>query len=159
MFDVNRLFVANMGSNPTMAALDNCQFLHKSIYDILLLSCKDTTNNVINAFAFPEVMYFEQAGESIDVASEFDVLTSNSLSNVMGYLNFHYWVAHRKNKSSGSHADFSNFVGTHPYRLYYHLWFNQVPYLHSLAVPTLPSNVMRDSLAPWRFLLGSETHG
>ena len=157
MADVNRPFVVNIGSNPTMAALDSRQFLHKAIYDILLLSYNDTTNNVINDFAFPEEIYFEQAGVSIDVASEFDVLTSKDFSDVMGYLNFHYQVAHRKNKSSGSHGDFANFVGTCPYLLYYHLWLDQVPCLQNLAVPTLPSNVMRDSLAPRSFPLASET--
>jgi hypothetical protein len=157
MADVNRPFVINIGSNATMATLDSRQFLHKAIYDILLLSYNDTTNNVINGFVFPEVMYFEQAGVSIDVASEFDVLTSKDFSDVMGYLNFHYQVAHRKNKSSGSHDDFANFVGTCPYLLYYHLWFDQVPCLQSLAVPTLPPNVMRDSLAPSRFPWASET--
>ena len=132
MADVNRLFVVNIGSNPTMAALDSRQFLHKAIYDILLLSYNDTTNNVINGFAFPEVVYFEQAGVSIDIASEFDVLTSKDFSDVMGYLNFHYQVAHRKNKSSGSHGDFANFVGTRPYLLCYHLWLDQVPCLQNL---------------------------
>ena len=157
MADVNRLFVVNIGSNPTMAALDSCQFLHKAIHDFLLLSYNDTTNNVINGFASPEEMYFEQAVVSIDFASEFDVLTSKDFSDVMGYLNFHYQVAHRKNKSSGSHDDFANFVGTCPYLLYYHLWLYQVPCLQNLAVPTLPPNVMRDSLAPIRFPLASAT--
>ena len=106
-------------------SLDSCQFLHKAIYDILLLSYKDTTTSVINGFAFLDIMCFEQAGESIDVASEFDVLTLKDFSNLMGYLNFHYQVAHRKNKSSGSHANFTNFVGTHPYLLFYHLWLDQ----------------------------------
>jgi hypothetical protein len=96
MADVNRLFVVNIGSNPTMAALDSHQFLHKPIYDILLLSYNDTTNNVINGFAFPEVMYFELAGVSMNVASEFVILTSKDFSDVLGYLNFHYQVAHRK---------------------------------------------------------------
>ena len=66
----------------------------------------------------------------------------------MGYLNFHYQVAHRKNKSSGNHDDFAKFVGNRPYLLYYHLWLLQVPSLQNLAVPTLPDDVMRDSLSP-----------
>ena len=103
--DVNRPFVVNIGSNQTMTALESCQILHKAIYDILLLSYNDTTNTVIHGFAFPEVVYFEQEGVSIDVAFEFDVLTSQDFSVVMGYLNFHYQVAHKKNKSSESHDD------------------------------------------------------
>ena len=98
MADVNRLFVVNIGSNPTMAALDICQFLHKAIFDILLLSYNDSTKNVVNIFAFPEEMYFEQAGVSIDVASEFDVLPSKDFSDVMGYLNFIIrWHTERSN--------------------------------------------------------------
>ena len=128
----------------------------KAIYDILLLSYNDTTNNVINGFAFPEVMYFEQAGVSVDVASEFDVLPSKAFSDIMGYLNLHYQVAHRKNKSTESHDYFANFVGTCPYLLYYHLWLDQFPCCHNLAVPTLPYNVMRDSLAPRSFPLAGE---
>jgi hypothetical protein len=123
----------------------------------LLLSYNDTTNNVISGFALPEVMYFEQAGVYIDFASEFDVLTSKDISDVLGYLNFHYQVAHRKDKSSGNHDDFANFVGTCPYLLYYHLWLDQVPCLQNLAVPTLLSNLMRDSLAPRSFPLANET--
>ena len=66
-------------------------------------------------------------------------------------------MAHRKNKSSESHDDFANYVGTRPYLLYYHLWLDQFPCCQNLAVPTLPSNVMRDSLAPKSFPLASET--
>ena len=52
MADENRPHVVKIGSNPTMAALDSRQFLHKAIYDILLLSYNDTTNNAISGFAF-----------------------------------------------------------------------------------------------------------
>ena len=138
MADENRPHVVKIGSNPTMAALDSRQFLHKAIYDILLLSYNDTTNNAISGFAFPEVVYFEQAGVCIDIPSDFDVLTSRDISDIVGYLNFHYQVAHRKNKSSGCHDDFANFVGMHPYTYYYHLWLNQVPCLQNLDIPTLP---------------------
>ena len=37
MAHVNRHIVVNIVSNPTMAPLISCQFLHKAIYDILLL--------------------------------------------------------------------------------------------------------------------------
>ena len=157
MADINRPFVVNIGSNPTIAALDICQYLYKAINDILLISYNDTTNNVINAFAFPEEMHFEQACVSIDVASEFDVLTSKNFSYVMGYLNFYYQVAHRKNKSSGSPGDFANYVGTCSDLPYNHLWLDQVPCLQNYAVPTLPADVMRDSLTPRSFPLASET--
>ena len=43
------------------------------------------------------------------------------------------------------------------WRNYLYLWLDQVPCLQSLAVPTLPSNVLRDSLAPRSFPLASET--
>ena len=40
MADINRPFVVNIGSNPTMAVLDSCQFLHKAKYHRLL--CGET---------------------------------------------------------------------------------------------------------------------
>jgi hypothetical protein len=50
--------VLNLGSIPTMAALDSRKFLHKEIYDKLLSSYNDITNNAISGFAYPEVEYF-----------------------------------------------------------------------------------------------------
>ena len=127
MADENRPHVVKFGSNPTMAALVCCQSLHKAIYDILLLSYNDTTNHGISGFDIPEVAYFQQTGVCIDIPSDFDILSSRDFSDIMEYLNFHYQVADRKNKSSGCHDDFENFVGTHPYLHYYHLWLTQVP--------------------------------
>ena len=63
-------------------------------------------------------------------------------------MNFHYQVAHWKNKSSGNHDDFEKYVGNYPYLLYFHLWLLQVPSLQNLAVPTLPDVVMRDRFSP-----------
>ena len=77
----------------------------------------------------------------------FRSISSQDFSDVMGYLNFHYQVAHKKNISSGSHDDFEKFVGHCPYLLYYHLWLLQVQSLQNPAVPTLPDTVMRDSLS------------
>ena len=75
----------------------------------------------------------------------------------MGFLNCHYQVAHRKNKASGCHDAFANFVGSHPYLLYCHLWLNQVPCLQNLAVQPLPANMTRDSQGSWFFPLASDT--
>ena len=50
-----RPYVDHIESNPTMADLDSCRFFHKAIYDILLLSYTDTTNNAINRFTIQEV--------------------------------------------------------------------------------------------------------
>jgi hypothetical protein len=56
----------------------------------------------------------------------------------MGYINYHYQIAYRNNKKSGSHDDFVNFVGSRPYIYYNHLWLCQVPHLLNFAVPLLP---------------------
>ena len=63
----------------------------------------------------------------------------------MEYLNYHYQDAFRKFKLSGNHDNFEKFVGTRVYLYYYYLWLQQVPGFHSLAVPTLPASVLRDS--------------
>ena len=119
--DQNCPDVVNIGSNPTMADLDSCHFLHKSIYDSLLLSYHDSSCQAKNRFAFREVLNFENTGVPSKIANNFDVISSQDFSNVIGYLNFHYQVAHGKNKSSGNHDDFEKCVGNRPYLLYYHL--------------------------------------
>ena len=50
--DANRPHAVNFGSNISMAALDSQHFLHRAIFNILLLSYNDTTNNAISGFAF-----------------------------------------------------------------------------------------------------------
>ena len=124
--------VVKVGSNPTRADLDSQCFLHKSIYDKLLLSNQVSSCDAISGFAFPEVFYFENAGVPFDIANNFDVISSQDFSDAMGYLNFHYQVAHRKNKSSGNHSNFEKFAGNHPYLHYYHLWHLQEPCLQIL---------------------------
>jgi hypothetical protein len=113
-----------------------------------LISYHDSSCQAIHGFAFPERFYFENASVPSEIANNFDVISSQDVSDVMEYLNFHNQVAHRKNKSSGNHDDFEKFVGNCSYLLYYHLWLLQVPSLQNLAVPTLPDDIMRDSLLP-----------
>ena len=116
MVDGNRPQVVNIGSYPTMIALDNHQSLHKPIYTILLLAHNDFTKNGINVFDSPEEMYYEQADVSIDVAFEFDVLTFQEFSYIL-YLNFHHQVVHRENKFAGCHDDMAYFEGTSTFLL------------------------------------------
>ena len=137
MVDENRPHVLNLGSIPTMAVLDSRKFLHKAIYDKLLLSYNDITNNAISGFAYPEVEYFQLVGVCNNVANDFDCISSADFSDVMGYLN--YQVAHRNNRSSGFFDDFAKFVENRPYLLYYYLWLLQILYLQNLTVPTLPA--------------------
>ena len=103
-----------------MAALDSHKFLHKAIYDKLLLPYNDITHNAISRFAYPEVKFFQLVGVCNNVANDFDDISSADFSDAMGYLNFHYQAAHRNNKSSGFCDDFVKFVGNRPYLLYHH---------------------------------------
>ena len=48
-----------------------------------------------------------------NVVHDIDCISSADFSDAMGYLNFHYQVAHRNNKASGFHDDFAKFVGNH----------------------------------------------
>ena len=101
-----------------MAALDSRQFLHKAIYDIMLLSYNDTTNNAVSGFAFLEVVYFEQAGVCIDITFDFDVITSKDTIDIMGYLDIFIisWHSVRTNHQSVM-MNFANFVGMCPHPL------------------------------------------
>ena len=119
MMDDNRPHVLKLGSIPTMGALYSWKSLHKEIYDNLLSSYNDITNNAISGFAYPEVEYFQLVGVCNNVANDFDCISSADFSNTMDYLIFHYQVAHRNNKASGVHDDFAKFVSNHPYLHYY----------------------------------------
>ena len=139
--------LVNIDSNPTIADLNSCCFVHKDIYDKLLLSYYDLTGESISGFAFPEIQYFEHVGVCNNIAADFDNISSQDFSDAMSYLNFHYQVAHRNNKASRSQRYFIHFVGNQPYLLYYHLWLQQIRCLQNLAVPTLTYSVMRNSLS------------
>ena len=117
MLEKNCPLVVNIGSNPTIADLDSCCFVHKGICDKLLFSYYDLTCESISGFTFPEIQFFEHVGVCNNIAADFDNISSQDFSDAMSYLNFHYQVAHRNNKASGSQRDFIHFVGNQPYLL------------------------------------------
>ena len=92
-------------------------------------------------------MFWTLTGICRDVAaSGFDSsLIRNDFEAILDYINHHYQVADRKNKQSGSHSDFENFVGTRYFLFYYHLWLNEAPNLLNFAVAELPSSAFRES--------------
>ena len=108
----------------------------------------DTYNDIfeesIGELAF-EHRFFEDKKVSKHEPDNFDAITHQVFSQAMDFLNHHYQVAWRNNKKSGSHDDFDKFVGNRPYLFYYHLWLQQVPNLHNLAITALPNAVMRDT--------------
>ena len=76
--------VVNIGSNPTMADLDSHCFLHKSIFDRLMLSYHDSSCQAIHGFAFPEVFYFENACVPSEIAYNFDLISFQDFKDVIG---------------------------------------------------------------------------
>ena len=99
MLDENRPHVLNLGSIPTMAALNSCNCMYKAMYDKLLLSDNYMRNNSTSGFVHPEVEYFQLVGVCHNVTHDFDCISLANFSDVLGYLN--YQVAQRNNKSSG----------------------------------------------------------
>ena len=86
--------VAKLGGVPTVAELGCCLFLHKDVYDSLLATYSDINNNNIGWLAFQH-KYFDNMGESRDIAQNFDAdVTSFDLKQIMDYINFHYQIAH-----------------------------------------------------------------
>jgi hypothetical protein len=128
-----------------MRELDTRQFRNKGVYDKLLVTYLDASIEHIGYAGFTGNVYLEAMGLTDDIGMKFDVLTSEELSDTMSYLNHHYGVSHRDNQKSGNHANFEDFVKDKPYIYYYHLWLGAVPHLLSLAVPSLPGGVSRDS--------------
>ena len=147
MCQKNRSLVMDLGRPPNKANLDSRTSPHRHVYEALLTQYLDNNDDDAAAFAFPDHLYWKLTGIDHDVASsEFDsAVTVNDFEAILDYINHHYQVAHRKNKQSGSHADFENFVGTRYFLFYYHLWLNEAPNLLNFAVPELPSNAFRDT--------------
>lgn len=147
MCQKNRSLVMDLGRPPNKANLDSRTSPYRHVYEALLTQYLDNDDNDAAVFAFPDHVYWTLTGIGKDVASsEFDSsLTVNDVEAILDYINYHYQVAHRKNKQSGSHADFENFVGTRYFLFYYHLWLNEAPNLLNFAVPELPSNAFRDT--------------
>ena len=144
----NRTDIINMGTSPTMQELDSRQFVNKRTYDKLLLTYLDTSNenDAINFIGFGGNEYMLSCGIDADRASEFDVLTSEELKQVLDHVVYWYNVSLRNNRASGNHADFHQFVGCRPFVYYYHLWLLEIPHLSFLAVPTLDETVFRLSM-------------
>ena len=145
MCEQHRSDVLMLGQPPTMAELDVRKFRHKYIFDRLITTFLDDEDDDSNNLAFSQDPYWEQMGIDNCYPKTYDTLSSVEFSMAMGYINYHYQIAYRNNKKSGSHDDFVNFVGSRPYIYYYHLWLCQVPHLLNFAVPLLPKSSFRES--------------
>ena len=143
----HRTDIMNMGASPSIQELDARQFPNKRTYDKLLQSYSDTSvgNDAINYIGFGTDEYLLSCGIAENHASNFDVLTSRELKQVLDYIVHWYNVSLRNNRSSGNHADFHQFVGCRPFVYYYHLWLMEIPHLSFLAVPVLDVTVRRVS--------------
>jgi hypothetical protein len=116
--------------------------------EALLGQYLDEGNDDAAMFAFPDHVFWTLTGTRPEVAfSEFNLgLTANDIAAILEYTNHpHYQIAYQRNKQSGSHSDFENFVGTRHYLFYYHLFLNQAPHLLNFAVAELPSDVFQES--------------
>jgi hypothetical protein len=143
----NRTLVMDLGGPPKKADLDRQTSPHRHVYEALLGQYLDEWNNDAAMVAFPDHVFWTLTGTRLDVAfSEFDLgLTANDIAAILEYINHHYQIAYQRNKQSGSHSDFENFVGTRHYLFYCHLFLNQAPHLLKFAVAELPSDVSRES--------------
>ena len=147
MCQKNRSLVMDLGRPPTKASLDSRTSPHRHVYEALLSQYLDENDDDAATFAYPEHVFWTLTGIRRDIAfSEFDsALTAIDFEAILEYINHHYQIAHRRNKQSGSHSDFENFVGTRYFLFYYHLWLNEAPNLLNFAVAELPSNAFRES--------------
>jgi hypothetical protein len=140
MCQTNRSLVMDLGRPPTKADLDSRTSPHRHVYEALLSQYLDENNDDAAMFAFPDHVFWTLTGIHRDIAfSEFDsALTTNDFQEILEYINHHYQIAFRRNKQSGSHSDFENFVGTRYFLFYYHLWLSEAPNLLNFAVAELP---------------------
>ena len=137
----------DLGRPPTKANLDSRTSPHRHVYEALLSQYLDENDDDAALFAYPDHVFWTLTGIRRDIAfSEFDfALTSYDFEAILEYINHHYQIAYRRNKQSGLHCDFENFVGTRYFLFYYHLWLNEAPNLLNFAVPELPFNAFRET--------------
>jgi hypothetical protein len=151
--ELHRADVSRHGEPPSMRDLDTRQFLNKEVFDNLLHTYLEMSiaADHIGLIAFSDNPYLQAMGVvdgAVPFAAKFDVLTSEEFKDTMAYINHWYQHAHRNSKMSGSHGNFEDFVGDKPFVYYYHLWLQEIPHLFALAVPTMPSSVVRENGAP-----------
>jgi hypothetical protein len=139
--------VIRMGASSTRNELDAREFKNKRIYDALVITYLDRETDPCDngQMSFPDDPFFDALGIDNDTPDDYDTLTPLYFAETMEYLNFHYAVAHRNWKKSGTHDDFEKFVGQRAYLYYYYLWLVDVPILKNLAVAALPNNVIQES--------------
>ena len=139
----NRADIMSMGESPTIQELDAWQFANKRTYDKLLRCYSDTSveNDAINYIGFGGDEYLLSCGITENHASNFDIITSRELKQVLDDVVHWYNISLRNNRTSGNHADFHQFVGCRPFVYYYHLWLMEIPHLSFLAVPVLDTSV------------------
>ena len=132
----------DLGRPPTKANFDSRTSPHRHVFEALLSQYLDDGNDDAAMFAYSDHVFWTLTGVRLDIAfSDFDTgLTANDIGAILEHINHHYQVAYRRNKQSGSHSDFENFVGTRYYLFYYHLWLNESPHLLNFAVAELLSD-------------------
>ena len=141
----NRNLVMMLGQPPTKAELDGRKLWHERIYMRLVKQYLDDGDDDANTFVFSDNEFWSLVGIDTEFCKTYDKITAEDFSDAIAYINFHYQAAYRNNKQSGNHDDFCNFVGSRHFLLYYHLWLSEAPHLLNLAVPLLPTNVMRQT--------------
>ena len=143
----NCSLVMDLGCPPTKANLDGQTSPHRHVYEALFGQYLDEGNNDAAMLAYPDHVFWTLTGVRLDIAfSDFDIaLTANDIAAILAYINHHYQVAYGRNKQSGLHSDFENFVGMRYYLFYYHLWLNEAPHLLNFAVAKLLSDVFRQT--------------
>ena len=110
----NRSLVMDLGCPPTKANLDSRTSPHRHVYEALLSQYLDENDDDAALFAYPDHVFWTLTGIRRVIAfSEFDfALASYDFEAIFECINHHYQIAYRRNKQSGSHCDFENFVGT-----------------------------------------------
>jgi hypothetical protein len=145
MCEKNRNLVMRLGQAPTMAVLDARKMQHHAVFLQLVKQYLDDADEDANTMAFSDHEFWSYVGVDSGICKNYDLLTEQDFSDAISYINFHYQASFRKNKQSGNHGDFANFVGSRNFLFYYHLWLSECPHLLNFAVPLLPSGAERQT--------------
>ncbi|KAI2502640.1 hypothetical protein MHU86_11834 [Fragilaria crotonensis] len=129
-----------------MAELDARKMRNHAVFLQLVKQYLDDEDEDANTMAFSDHEFWSYVGIDSDICQNYDLLTEQDFSDALSYINFHYQASYQKNKQSGNHGDFVNFVGSRHFLFYHHLWLSEYPHLLlNFAVPLLPSGAERQT--------------
>ncbi|CAJ1936798.1 unnamed protein product [Cylindrotheca closterium] len=146
-----RDLVENLGKQPNRQEMDAGNRNGERLYHEIAKFYNNELNSALSSIPMSDInmqdmLELNNIDEDV-CGTDYDKLNATDCLNLKKHIDHHYRVAHEKNKMSGNHGDFHNFVGQRPFLYLYHLLMKEsssYTVLHRAAVKGIPADVFRD---------------